>query len=917
MKKTLALVLVCLLVASCFAMTACRRKDPNKDGPATYTYNTATNSLPTSWNPHTYQSNSSTLVLDYTQSGFYSFDYNDTMDGYQIVPEMAKSMPIDITSEYVGQYGISEGDVGRVYKLELRDDLKFDNGKEIHAIDFVESAKLLLNPKAANYRADSLYSGNLVIYKAKDYVKGGTFAAGDAFLEVSDIVLPENFTKDEEGTYCVEGHGPIVIDINKEFSAWGGSLMDFGSNFEDYVLTEDGYMQYIDEAGNVHVLRKNDADGTAHYWLTDKETVIYRGSSYNFFYDAELTQPCEFTIVNAKLEYIYPIRPLVDNQETINGKPNGLVKMNETTLPAWQDFIAALYFGGSFDEFAATVGLEKATMYWENFSFFGKTFDEIPFEQVGMFVDPENENNLIIVLERELTGFYLNYSLTGNFGLVDTELYKSCESVSAGIYSNSYGTSVETYTGFGPYRLTTFIDGSEIQFEKNEHWYGHGEGVYQTTHINVKQVSDSATRLNMFLQGKTDAYGLEAADMKDYQSSDYTYYTDGDSTWFVAINPDRAGLESQQSTTAPLNEGYTVNKTVLTIKEFRQALSFSIDRAAYALALDPLGGTAKALFGNMIISDPENGIAYRTTEQAKDVILKFWGLDDQVGEGKTYATKDEAIASITGYDLEGAKELFREAYNLATTGENPLISAEAIASGKWEVQICIGQPGSGSSAYYNDGYELLKKVWTEAVEDTPFEGHLTFKQSQPLGSTNFSDFLKNNTVDVLFGVGWTGSALDPYGLMEAYVSPDYQYDPGWDTSLEMVDVEINGQVLRASAYDWVMIALAGDTLEADVIVDGEATGETVSIAAGTKADQEVRLNILAAIEGVVLQQYDMIPINLDSSAALKGMQIKYYTEEYIFGVGRGGIKYMTYHFSDAEWEAFVAENAVNGMLNYK
>ena len=158
MKKTLALLLVCLLVVSCFAMTACRKPKPggNNDGPATYTYNTATNSLPTSWNPHTYQSNSSTLVLDYTQVGFYSFDYNDTMDGYKIVPEMTVSMPIDITSEYVGKYGISEGDVGRVYKLELRDDLKFDNGKEIHAKDFVESAKLLLNPAAANYRADSL-----------------------------------------------------------------------------------------------------------------------------------------------------------------------------------------------------------------------------------------------------------------------------------------------------------------------------------------------------------------------------------------------------------------------------------------------------------------------------------------------------------------------------------------------------------------------------------------------------------------------------------------------------------------------------------------------------------------------------------------------------------------------------------------
>ena len=78
---------------------------------------------------------------------------------------------------------------------------------------------------------------------------------------------------------------------------------------------------------------------------------------------------------------------------------------------------------------------------------------------------------------------------------------------------------------------------------------------------------------------------------------------------------------------------------------------------------------------------------------------------------------------------------------------------------------------------------------------------------------------------------------------------------------------------------------------------------------------EERLNILAALEGAVLQTYDMIPIMDDASAALKGMQIKYYTEEYIYGVGRGGIKYMQYYYSDAEWDAFVAEQG--GTLNYK
>ena len=41
--------------------------------------------------------------------------------------------------------------------------------------------------------------------------------------------------------------------------------------------------------------------------------------------------------------------------------------------------------------------------------------------------------------------------------------------------------------------------------------------------------------------------------------------------------------------------------------------------------------------------------------------------------------------------------------------------------------------------------------------------------SQPLGNS-YAEALQANRVDVLFGVGWTGSALDPYSLMEAYVS---------------------------------------------------------------------------------------------------------------------------------------------------
>ncbi|MBR0229804.1 MAG: hypothetical protein IJL94_00270, partial [Erysipelotrichaceae bacterium] len=85
--------------------------------------------------------------------------------------------------------------------------------------------------------------------------------------------------------------------------------------------------------------------------------------------------------------------------------------------------------------------------------------------------------------------------------------------------------------------------------------------------------------------------------------------------------------------------------------------------------------------------------------------------------------------------------------------------------------------------------------------------------------------------------------------------------------------------------------------------------------AGTTVDNAIRLKVLAAIEGVVLQQYTMIPVGLDASASLKCKRVKYYTEEYVFGMGRGGIQYTTFEMDDAQWADYVKQQG--GTLDYK
>lgn len=319
------------------------------------------------------------------------------------------------------------------------------------------------------------------------------------------------------------------------------------------------------------------------------------------------------------------------------------------------------------------------------------------------------------------------------------------------------------------------------------------------------------------------------------------------------------------------------------------------------------------MFGNLIIYAPEQGLPYRSTEQAKDAMLQFWDLADQVGDGKPYETKDDAIASITGYDLAGARKLFDEAYDTAV--------ASGLLKPTDTVEIKIGTP-SASSSVYNKGYEFLRNNFTQAVKGTKLEGKLQFVLDNTLGD-GFGDALRANKVDMLFYVGWNGSALDPYNLMKAYTTPQYQYDTGYDTTVDMLDISfgedagetLQGKRVRMSVYDWTM-ALQGESPTGIVLGEnGESTEDRLAVYAGGDAPVEMRLTVLAALEGRLLTKYNMIPITDDSTAALKGQKVTYYTEDYIYGVARGGVKYMTYKYSDKQWDAWLSYNG--GTLNYK
>ncbi|MDE7239095.1 MAG: hypothetical protein K2N41_05220 [Lachnospiraceae bacterium] len=794
---------------------------PVVDENASYTYNTATTVFPTNWSPALQQTSEDGDLLTYLSAPLYTFDYNDTMDGYQLVPCVATDEPTDVTADYVGQWGIEEGDTARVWSFPLREDVKWDDGTPITAQDYVRSAQLLLDPVAKNFRADMFYQSSLKVVNAKNYLYGGQHVyVTPMIVDMADeeYIPVDSFEVNEDGLLTVDGKD-LAVDLNNG-SSWGASLGEY---------YEEG--MYVN------------ADGVDVY--------------------AEILEP--------------------------NANADGYVPVTQEVYEAVSLCIAQLHGFADADAYAAAAG-DYAYLEAQEMMNYGETYEAIDFSEVGFAAPSDYE--LIVALDNPLEGFYLRYAFTDGW-LLKEDLYLSCEKVENGVYTNTYGTSADTTASYGPYKLVSFQQDKEYVLERNENYFDL-DGKYQTTRIVMHCVSEDATRLQMFLNGELDIYGLTTDDMENYATSDYTYYATGASTFFVAMNPDLGALAANQAAL-----GNNFNKTILTVEEFRQALSYSLDRASFALATAPTNSPAFGVYSNLIIYDPEVGSTYRSTDEAKQVLVNFWGLADDIGDGKLYADMDDAIDSITGYNLEMAREKFAEAYDIAV--EQGLIDDDDV------VQLTIGIPNTAN--FYTKGNDFLVNCWTEAVVGTPFEGRLTFVLNDTVGN-GFGDALRNNEVDILFGVGFTGSALDPYNLIQCYTTdPQLRYNVCWDTANDMMTVNLNGKDWTASVADWTY------TISGEKITITDADGNSKQFSAGvTDGNSQERFEILAALEGAVLERYELLPLLDDASAQLKSMKINYATEDYVFGMAFGGVEYYTYNYTDDEWAAFVAEQG--GTLTY-
>ena len=857
MKKLLALLLAVVMV---FGIVACTPADPTNPGtnptdptdpknptdpsrPAyvvetfegDFVYKDWVGTLATNWNPHTYQVDDDSYPIGFTSSGLYELWFNDELnpkegkapfEGFVVMPEMALSLPVDVTEQIKAQYpqfGIPESATeGFAYTIELNPDACFADGTPITAETWEKSMELLLRPELNNYRAADYYArGDFKIAGARAYNNAGkTTYTDDASCAIDTLTLNEN------GQY-ITAEGKLVyvaVDFNLAYFDGNNSLADYVNAYG---------------ATNFDVSRWEELVALAN----EEGLAPLTAESYEML------------------------------KTTITGNPNW--NEDESYLPNY------------------IVCVDKSYPI------------DLPYEgTVGVWASDEYE--LTVVLENALSGFYLYINLGG--WLVDPVLYESCLTETNGAWTSNYNTSAETSNSYGPYKVSEYQTDKYIRFVRNENWWGYEDGkhiykdpvdgkiypMYQTTEIYCQVVAEAATAKMMFMAGELMTYGLQTADFASLKNSEYAYTTPAETIFCLIMN---GHLESIQKREAAADfDKSTTDLETMTVDSFRRAMALVYDKNLLCEVISPSRTAGLGILGSTYVYDVENALYYRETEQAKRDLCDFYSVDVS-----KFASLDDAVASITGYDPEGAKKLFTQAFaDAIEAGYITDANGDGISDQTVTMEYCL----SADDSFQQSLIAFLNQYANEAAKGTPFEGKILIKGS-PVYGNEWSNMIRNGMSDCVLG-GFGGSNLNPFSTMASYLDPNSSFDGAWnDTSKVDMTLELNGESITMSVLDWVN-CVNGSTITVN--------GKDYNFGEGM-ADTDIRLEILAALEGAIMKTYNHIPMIQNQGTTLLSQQVYYVVEEYnpILG-GRGGITYLKYDYNEAEWAAYIAEQG--GELTY-
>ena len=511
-----------------------------------------------------------------------------------------------------------------------------------------------------------------------------------------------------------------------------------------------------------------------------------------------------------------------------------------------------------------------------------ESVEKTPFDDVGIFAT-SNNTKFVLVFANALSQWDVKYLLTDNW-IVYRPYYEAGYSQQGSLTVTNYGTTSGQYMGYGPYKLQSYQTDSQITFTRNENWYGYKEGAtnyhpgqFQTDRVVCRIISDQNTALLEFEAGNLDSVRLNANNMEQYRFSDYLLTRSASNTWSITFNSDLTSLQAIEAD----GQG---NRRVLSLEDFRRGISLSINRTYIGQNILAGSAAAYSFINSNYYYDMENDpdSIYRNSDQAMQAIVDLYGIT--YGEGGRYATLEEAYRAVSGYDVAAAKEAFQAAYD------------EAIRTGIYTdgsaIKITIYNNAVSTQLTALGTY--LQTCIDDATEGTPFEGKITVEIRAM--QTGRYDAIANGEIEAVY-YSFSGDYADPNGMLANFVDADVQtiLECGFEPAEEEFSI----------TYDF----------------DGNGTAETLTHtylwwqnslnAGGTyySADMDTKLTIMSQLEYHLLSGFRTLPLVVGTDLTLRSMKVTYATNTSNIFAMYGGVRLMTYNYTDAEWANFIRDTS--------
>ena len=303
--RILAMILTLVMVLGC--LSGCKDKadktDPTQNGAQAsnlpeYTYRGYTAQLGTNWNPHTYEMDYDSQILQYLETPLVESVVKDSENSiYQWAYKAAVSVT-DVTAANQGDLTkfkvvlptgqtAEQTTEGFVFEIKLNPNMKWQDGTPINADTYIYSMKALLDPTMMNYRANLYYSGESAVAGGYTYFYSLTKDIYEAVSYADSQKLDKKFV-------CLD---MWALGFDKYTDASGNACPQYVSISDETIYTDaemnviSGRKYYLDKqsdisAGKVdlfkHIVNNNynenykeSYDSTVGCYKVDEYTIRY------------------------------------------------------------------------------------------------------------------------------------------------------------------------------------------------------------------------------------------------------------------------------------------------------------------------------------------------------------------------------------------------------------------------------------------------------------------------------------------------------------------------------------------------------------------------------------------------------------------------------------------------------------------